>query len=404
MMPLVIKLFRLYDFLRSWFRQIFTNLLQNIRNGTSRIAQYIANAFVRIKVEFFTISLPKFKFPKLSLPSISLPEIKPLRESPVLINGLTLVSLALIFTIGLTGAARSTPDYSSFISNKVFAVSDSMEEPQHIMAQPVELAEIETASGDPFDMASLDPQAGNEAYKVEEETLNVEGVLVPQKTTVISSSRDGKIQTVHFEDGDIFQKGDVLIEYDCDDLKAELVAIEADNNLSVKKGARGEKLFKLEIISDFERLDLQNDASKAKAQKAIVEARMENCQIRAAYDGRVVNRLANDNEYTRTDRVLMEVGSLDNLEVEFLLPSKWLRWVNIGAPVTLNLHETGREYTARVSRIHGEVDPVSQSIQITAALDRYEDPLLPGMSGDMLIDISKIRNAGVQGYLERSSE
>ena len=251
-----------------------------------------------------------------------------------------------------------------------------------------------------YAISSIEPQAGQE-YEIEENTISVEGVLTPEKTTVISSSRDGKIKKIHFDNGDVFSKGDILIEYDCSDLAAEMAAIEAENNLSRKKDARGEQLFKLDIISKFERMDLKNEVSKTTAQKAILQTRMENCNIRAAYDGRVVNRLANDNEYTRTDRVLMEVGSLDNLQTDFLVPSKWLRWLNIGAPVTLKLFETDREYVGHVSRIHGEVDPVSQSIQMTASLDPYDDPLLPGMSGEILIDISKIRDEGVQGYLER---
>lgn len=237
-------------------------------------------------------------------------------------------------------------------------------------------------------------------YEIEEPVLTVETVLVPQKNTVISSSRDGQIVKINFENGDLFRKGDVLIEYDCRDIKAEFNARTAEEALSRKKALRSEKLFNLEIISDVENLTLDTEKKKAEAQRRALQQRMDSCFIRADYDGRVTNRLANPGEYTRTDRVLMEVSSLDDLEAEFLLPSRWLRWVNIGAPLEIELYETGYRYEGRVIRFHGEVDAASQSIQMTAKLEPYADPLLPGMSGSIMIDVNEIRASGIAGYLE----
>lgn len=240
----------------------------------------------------------------------------------------------------------------------------------------------------------------NERYEIPQDVPEVETVLVPQKNTVISSSRDGKIVAVNFENGELFQKGDVLIEYDCRDLKAEMQARESEESLQRKKALRSSKLLKLEIISDIENLTLDTEQKKAEAQKEALEQRVDSCFIRADYDGRVTNRLANPGEYTRTDRVLMEVSSLDDLEAEFLVPSQWLRWLNIGAPVDIEVSETGVVYKGRIVRIHGEVDPASQSIQMTAKLDPYDDPLLPGMSGRLDINVDRIRAEGILGFLE----
>lgn len=237
-------------------------------------------------------------------------------------------------------------------------------------------------------------------YPAEEKSIEAEGVLVPQRSTIISSSRDGKIAQINVDDGDIFRKDDVLIEYECADIKAEFDAAQAEQDFSNKRTLRNEKLFRLDIISDIEHLGIKTEDLKAQAQARIVESRMEQCKIRAAYDGRVTKRLANEHEYTRSDRVLMEVGSLEDLEIEFLLPSKWLRWVNIGAPLTVTISETGDTYKATIKRIHGEVDPVSQSIQLGAALDAYTAPLLPGMSGTISLSMDALREAGIKGFLE----
>jgi membrane fusion protein (multidrug efflux system) len=232
------------------------------------------------------------------------------------------------------------------------------------------------------------------------ETLSVEAVLVPRRITVISSSQDGKIADIPFDNGDAFKAGDVLIRYDCADLEAEAEIAGIQKTLTGKKVDGVNRLFKLDIISDVDRLSVLTEDKQARAKIAVYQARLDACAIKAEFDGHVTKRLANPGEYTRTDRVLMETASSEPLQAQFLLPSKWLRWVDVGAPLTITLNETGKTYSATVTRLYGEVDPVSQSIQVVATLDSYQENLLPGMSGKAALDTAKIRNAGVLGFLK----
>ncbi|HNQ91757.1 MAG TPA: efflux RND transporter periplasmic adaptor subunit [Alphaproteobacteria bacterium] len=256
------------------------------------------------------------------------------------------------------------------------------------------------------DLADMKPANGNVGlteYPVEEDSITVDGVLVPKKETVISSSSDGKISNIPLENGDHFKKNDVLVRYDCADLEAEAEMIGMQKQLTETKSKNVAQLFKLDIISDIDRLGAQTEDKQLAAKIKMYEARLNDCIIRAEFDGVVTKRLANEGEYTRTDRVLMEVASGDPLNIEFLLPSKWLRWINVGAPITIDINETGRTYNAKIIRIYGAVDPVSQSIQIRAALDSYQDLLLSGMSGKVTIDVPAVKKEGIIGYLSAHS-
>lgn len=270
---------------------------------------------------------------------------------------------------------------------------------------PVTLSEImerrdadETARA----LAQQEPASGapQSTWQPEQDVLDVEAVLVPRQVTVISSSQDGRIAAIAVDHGDHFRRGDVLVSYDCAHLQAEADIAKIEKEYTEKRKEGSNALFKLEIISDMDRIGALVEDKKATAKDVLYKSRLRDCEIRAEFDGRVTNRLANPGEYTRTDRVLLEVASEEALQAEFLVPSKWLRWINIGAPVPITIAETERTYSAKIVRIYGEVDPVSQSIQMIATLDSYEDPLLPGMSGKATIDVNAIRKAGVRGYLE----
>lgn len=255
----------------------------------------------------------------------------------------------------------------------------------------------------PLQTPPPEPVAVKESRKwtPDRDELMIEAVLVPRQVTVISSSQDGKISRVAVNQGDHFKKGDVLIEYDCSDLDAEAEIARMQKKLTSKKASGADDLFKLEILSDVERLGSQIEDRQAAARNRLYDARKEQCRIRAEFEGHVTNRLANPGEYTRTDRVLMEVASDEPLQAEFLLPSKWLRWVNIGAPLSVTIGENEITYEAKILRIYGEVDPASQSIQVVAALDPYDDPLLPGMSGQARLSVNRMEQAGIKGYLQR---
>lgn len=279
----------------------------------------------------------------------------------------------------------------------------TLSEMQALQDQAAQAATFEpSADATSASSPSMPPQPATR-WAPDQDTLSVEAVLVPRRVTVISSSQDGRIADIPFGQGDRFKKGDTLIAYDCADLEAEAEIAGMEKTLTSKKTEGSDKLFKLDIISDVDRLGIQIEDKQAASKVKLYQARMDQCFIKAEFDGRVTNRLANPGEYTRTDRVLMEVASDEPLQAEFMVPSKWLRWLNTGAPLTVTINETEASYRARISRIYGEVDPVSQSIQIIALLDGYTDNLLPGMSGQAKLSISEIEKAGVRGFLQISA-
>ncbi len=376
------------------------------------------------QIKFPQIKLPQIKFPQIKLPQIKFPEVKfpkfeiPAYKMPVWrapdisaenMRGIAAVlACVAVFTVLQFGLGAG----ANVLARTYGKLEKVRDQAWHQMASADDATYLNTivpASGNPeaYILAQRDEQEEPDSqgrYAIEEETLDIEAVLIPRENTVISSSRDGKIKSINFDNGETFKKGDILVEYVCKDLKAELEIAQSQKDLTQQKSSAGYKLFKLDIISDLEKLEFESESKQAEVRASLYETRMDDCQIRAEYDGRVIKRLANPAEFTRTDRVLMEIASDEYLKAEFLLPSRWLRWVNIGAPLSVSINETDKVYKAQIRYIYGEVDPVSQSIQVTAQLEPYQDPLLPGMSGQATLNVNDIRNAGIYGFLETLPE
>ena len=77
-------------------------------------------------------------------------------------------------------------------------------------------------------------------------------------------------------------------------------------------------------------------------------------------------------------------ASLDptsELELDLIVPSNWLRWVNRGTTFIFSVDELGQEYKARVTRLGAKVDAVSQTIKLTGSFVVRPQSVLAGMSG-----------------------
>ncbi len=265
---------------------------------------------------------------------------------------------------------------------------------------------------DVIHVSDIEPAAGSEEtpkeptqfrFELEDRELKTDSVLVAARQVVISSSRDDKIKDIYVHNGDFFQKGDLLVEYVCADIKGEQKLLEAQSGLIKTKIKSSFRLLKLGMLSDIEMQQMDTEKIQAEVQSEILAEEMTDCLIRAPFDGRVTNRLANAQEYTRTDRVLIEIAETESMNVQFVVPSRWLRWINVGAPLSVYIEDMDQSYDGKIIRIHGEIDPVSETIQVVGQIETDGDNLYLGMSGIVSIDAHEIRDANIIGILEEKN-
>jgi len=227
----------------------------------------------------------------------------------------------------------------------------------------------------------------------------VQAVLAAKNQVVLASGIDAKIIKFDLESGDRFKKGKVLVEYDCSVDYARLNEVLSRQRVTEKQLNAYRQLANMESASDIEVLMAQENNEQNKALISQIRGRLKSCKHVAPWDGRVTRKMASKYEYVQTGRVLMEISSLDPLRAEFLIPSLWLRWLNIGTPLEIYINETGNSYKAKIINIHGEVDPVSQSIQVVAEMEKYHEELLPGMSGKAIFRQNLSAGSVEKGYL-----
>ncbi len=203
--------------------------------------------------------------------------------------------------------------------------------------------------------------------------------------TVLASQLSGRVEHIAVRDGEAFVKGQILVQLDCAAPQAQLRRAQASAG---KQQAVYATTKKLESLNSRSRLELEvarAEVEQALAEVAAAKIFVERCAVAAPFAGRVAARMAQDSQFVNEGQALLEIVDPSSLELEFIAPSNWLPWFTPGSTFTVRIDETGKTYQARLLRLSGEVDAVSQSIKAYAVFLDPGPELLPGMSGEARI-------------------
>lgn len=216
--------------------------------------------------------------------------------------------------------------------------------------------------------------------------------LTPQRYTTLAAEIGARVSRLSAKESSSFKAGQMLIAFDCSLQSAQHQRARAALTGAEKTLSANQRLTELGSIGKVEVDVSLAEVGKARAEIASSSAMLGKCQINAPFSGRVADLRVREGQYVQPGQVLMEILDDSVLELEFLVPSKWLAWVSVGYAFQVKIDETGKTYPAKVLRIGARVDPVSQSIKLVAAIDGRFPDLLSGMSGR--INLAPVAGSG----------
>lgn len=242
-----------------------------------------------------------------------------------------------------------------------------------------------TASWAQSSAAPTAAPTANPAPRANLERHDIRAQLLPRRYTTIAAEIGAKIASLPVSEGGVFRAGQVLVSFDCSIQKAQLDKAMAELDGAEQTLKSNIRLEQLNSVGQLE-LDLSKSATqKAKAEVGANKAVLDKCQISAPFSGRVAEQKAREQQYVQAGQPLLDILDDSVLELEFLVPSTWLRWLKIGGTFEVNIDETRKNYPAKFTRIGARIDPVSQSIKVAAAINGRFPELIAGMSGKVLI-------------------
>ena len=227
--------------------------------------------------------------------------------------------------------------------------------------------------------AAAKPGAPDERQALDKQSIRAQ--LSPRRFTTLASELSAKVNRIMVKEGERFNAGQVLISLDCEMQAAQLQRAKASLHAAEKTYTANMRLAELHSVGKLELDTAEAEVAKSRADVTLINTTLHKCNIVAPFSGRVAEQKMREQQYVQAGQPILDIIDDSTLELEFIVPSRWLAWLKTGYKFQVKIDETGAVYPAKMTRLGARIDPVSQSIKVAAVIDGHFPALIAGMSG-----------------------
>jgi membrane fusion protein, multidrug efflux system len=196
----------------------------------------------------------------------------------------------------------------------------------------------------------------------------------------ISTKISNIVTSVRFRDGEYVKRGQVLVQLDDAQARADVAAAQATLTESESLFNRSRELLDTQALSksSFDQLEATLKANRARLGAAT--ARLEDTVIRAPFSGRVGLRRVSVGTLISPGSVITTLDDTSVIKLDFSVPENFVASLREG----LSVHATapafpGRSFTGKVASIDSRVDMNTRSVTVRALLSNEDGALKAGM-------------------------
>jgi RND family efflux transporter MFP subunit len=200
------------------------------------------------------------------------------------------------------------------------------------------------------------------------------GTVTAQTASTISSKLMGVIQAVHVREGDLVNKGDLLVTIDQRQVTAHLARAQATAEGAAKEYKRYQKLLETQSASqqEFDRAEAQYRQAQASVSAALVSTK--DAKVRAPYGGRVVAKMINSGDLASPGTPFLTLEQEGLYCTDLVLPERHIQSVQVGITVKVVVPAmNNRAFDGEVGRIVPMADARSRSFQIKVRMPEGPD-------------------------------
>ncbi|HXM19857.1 MAG TPA: efflux RND transporter periplasmic adaptor subunit [Terriglobales bacterium] len=206
------------------------------------------------------------------------------------------------------------------------------------------------------------------------------GTIEAVHGVMVSADLPGTVARINFDSGKAVREGEILVELDTRQERAQLASLEAQRDLAKVNFGRMQELVNAGVISrmDYDQATAQQKATEANV--AEIRATIDRKTIRAPFSGILGIRKVNLGQYLPAGSPVVSNQSLNPIYVNVGVPQQAAAQVHVGRNLRVTTEDVaGKVFAGSVTAIDSEVDPTTRNIQVQATLSNPEGKLRPGM-------------------------
>lgn len=223
--------------------------------------------------------------------------------------------------------------------------------------------------------------------------LSLSGSIEANEQIEIHSEVSGIVEGIHFNEGSIVKKGQILFKVNDIELKAQLQQAVTKEGLAAENARRAKLLLEKEAISQEEYDISRADYKSAQAQTQLIRAQISKTAVKAPFSGKIGLRSISPGTYITPAVLVAKLVNTGKLKITFSIPEKYASQIRSGSTIDFSVSGSAKTYTAKIYAIEPEVEVATRTLQVRAIADNIDGNLFPGTFADIKLPLAIIKDA-----------
>ncbi len=212
------------------------------------------------------------------------------------------------------------------------------------------------------------------------EEFSALGTARANESIEVTSRTTSTVTRILFREGQRITAGELLIELDTRQERADVQLAEAQLRQTESQYRRSRTLAETRIVSESDIEQLAAQLEIARAQLAGAQARLDRLFIRAPFSGTIGLRKVSPGDLVGPDTQITTLDDTSIIRLEFSVPETFISELRAGMEVGARSGVyPDQVFRGKVVSIDSRVDPVTRAVAVIATIPNATGLLRPGM-------------------------
>ncbi len=225
-------------------------------------------------------------------------------------------------------------------------------------------------------------------------TLVITGSILANESLELKSEASGKITRINFKEGSSVKKGELLVQINDEEIRAQIEKQRYMQKLNKDIEFRQRQLLKKEAISEEEYENALNRLNTTISDIKLLEAQLQKTRVFAPFDGTIGLRYVSQGAYISPATIIATLYNSSPAKIEFAIPSRYSPMISTGRKIRFTVeNDTSRVFQGEVYAIEPRIDEATRTLKLRAIADNTKGLLIPGQFVKIELILNSKQNA-----------
>jgi membrane fusion protein, multidrug efflux system len=212
------------------------------------------------------------------------------------------------------------------------------------------------------------------------EQVTAVGTIMSNEAVIISSEIPGRLQEIHFQEGQPIEKSAPLFTLDDSVYRAQLADAEAKLKLAQQTHKRRTTLLSSQYATAQSADESASAVAVSTAAVELARVQLEKAHIVAPFSGIVGLRRVSVGEYITAGQALVNLEAIDPVKADLRVPEKFLPAIQVGQTIRIKVDAFPEDsFEGKVYAIDPRLDVAGRSLLVRAVVPNGDQRLRPGL-------------------------